>query len=146
MGSFKQWLRRPVGAKTWLQLAKFIAYKSAITVLSFKALQQLTLEFGPSARVILANSLVTQIVEFLVLGNRVFNGHPKSRETVMRQFVKFWVVVVVLGYLEGRLMEHYLRQDYVFMNAYVFAHIPTFLLRFLFDRYWVFRESLPGSL
>lgn len=145
MSSFKQALRQAVGVKTWLQFAKFLAYKSAITVLSYQSLKQLTAEFTPHAGVVWANSLVTQIVEFLVLGHRVFNGHKKSSALARRQFFRFWIVVAFLGLLEGVIMGDLLSTGWQFLPAYIVGHIPTALMRFYLDRYWVFRESLTPS-
>jgi hypothetical protein len=143
--SFKQRLRRTVEAKITRDFAKFVFFKGIITILSYNSLELLTMRHEGLVFVTWGNSLITQIVEFFVLGHYVFNGREKSPELVRKQLGRFWAVVICLGWLEGQLMGYFLVGATPFFKAYVAAHIPTMTLRFLLDRYWVYRESLTPS-
>ena len=86
-----------------------------------------------------ANSLLTQVIEFLVLRSQVFKENGWSRKLVTKQFTTFWGWACVIGFFEGWMLSRLERAGLSYPTVYMIGHVPTFFLRFLGDRF-IFRK------
>ena len=128
-------------------LLRFGCFKLPITLLSMLSLWAMR-HFIGMFWAAWTNSLLTQIIEFLVLKTFVFpNG--KNSWFIRGQFAIFWMWAMLVGIIEGLVLESLERLGWPYLAIYVVGHIPTFFLRFLGDQRLVFRKrnghQPPGS-
>lgn len=128
-------------------LMKFGAFKLPITATSFFSLWLIRRELANMFWAAWANSLLTQATEFLVLRTWVFtNG--KNGKFVPQQFLLFWTWAILVGMLEGMILEALEARGLSYFWVYTMGHVPTFIIRFLGDQFLVFRKHShppPGS-
>lgn len=141
MDSFAQRLRHEVGP----QFLKYLALKIPLTALSVLSLVTIRREFAGAFWAPWVNSILTQVVEFWLMRNRVFRDPSKDKWTIAKQFTIFWAWAALMATIEGFNMRYLEVQEYNYLLAYAIAHIPTVLLRFFGDRKFVFPKQPPSS-
>lgn len=149
MALWWQRLRQDVGP----QFIKFLLVKIPLTILTLISLRVIRTELAGAFWAPLANSLLAQSIEFMLLRNRVFkNGGP-----IKRQIIIFWAWASLMAIVEGGTMS-FLEPKFVdwktpvigpyttgFLITYFIGHIPSVILRFYGDRKYVFPKHNASS-
>ena len=91
------------------------------------------------------NSILTQIVEFMLIRNKVFHDPNTGWKVVLKQFTIFWIWAGLMATIEGFAMSYLEGQGWNYFAAYFVGHIPTFFLRFYGDQKFVFPKQIPPS-
>ncbi len=141
MDSLKEKLWRDIGP----QLLKFFSIKLPLTAISVLSLVTIRREFAGAFWAPWINSILTQIVEFWLLRNRVFRDPAKDWQTISKQLVIFWAWAALMATIEGIGMYYLEAKEWNYYLAYVLVHIPTGTLRFFGDRRFVFPRPTPSS-
>lgn len=141
MSSLKHWLRRDVGPL----FVKYSGVKIPLTLLSVSSLWAIRRELAGAFWAPWLNSLLTQVIEFLLLRNKVFQDPNKGWRIIVRQITLFWGWALLMASIEGWTMSTLEGYGWTLIPSYIVGHIPTFFLRFYGDRKFVFPKQSPPS-
>ncbi len=142
MSSFKPRLRRVV-EKPLIRFALAKVPLTLCSVLFFKCLRLSGVEIFYAASL---NSMVTQCVEFVVQKRVVFREPHYDSKNLTKQALLFFSGVIVIALVEGAVLnEIQTRLGLGDILSYALGHIPTFFIRYAWDRQYVFNHQPSPS-